>query len=152
MCINKVSILLTMSNLADAITKRERDCLVALIESLDGNFPTRLVSLSRKMHIKPPTLLEIVRRLAEKGLILNKSGMLIPTQQGISVYSEIVEAHRVLECMSVLANHSSSQACSEASSYDYMMEHETVHALWNLLGKPRQCPHGKKIEVDNLEK
>ncbi|MCL5665277.1 MAG: metal-dependent transcriptional regulator [Candidatus Thermoplasmatota archaeon] len=139
-----------MPNLSYNITKRERDCLVALIESLDGNFPTRLVTLSRKMNIKPPTLLEIVRRLGEKGLVLNRSGMLMPTENGLELYTEIVEAHRVLECMSVLANHSSSQACSEASHYDYIMEHETVHALWNLLGKPQKCPHGKKIEVDKL--
>ena len=49
-----------------SITKKERDCLVTLGKHRDSKFPFRLIDLSKNMEIKPPTALNLIKRLEKK--------------------------------------------------------------------------------------
>jgi len=80
------------------ITKRERDCLLAITENSKSDFPIRLSDLANILEIKPPTALNIVKRLSELGLVRNERGMIRPTEKGVVYYKEIIYHHRVLEC------------------------------------------------------
>lgn len=53
------------------ITKMERDCLLAITENSKSDFPIRLSDLANILEIKPPTALNIVKRLSELGLVRN---------------------------------------------------------------------------------
>jgi DtxR family Mn-dependent transcriptional regulator len=130
------------------LTRRERDCLIAVVENLDSRFPIKLVTLSRILGGKPPTILEIVRRLQRKDLLIDNSGMILPTEKGYETCSRILEAHRILECLVARGKKSKDEACREVSDYDYLVSHKTIHEVWALLGNPQKCPHGKAIEIE----
>lgn len=135
----------------EAITKKERDCLVAVVENNISGFPIKLIDLSKKLKIKPPTALDLVRRLEKKGILENKRGMIIPTQDGRRRYQMIIYAHRIIECALKDSGENDIQSCMEAASYDYLVSMNLVSEMDNLLGKPEICPHGKKIRREDTD-
>ena len=68
------------------LTRRERDCVLAIKESSSPEFPIRLSQLARKMKLKPPTVIEILKRLEAKGLLKRESGMIVLTDSGLSFF------------------------------------------------------------------
>ena len=132
------------ANDTQQLTRKERDFLVKIVEE-QHQFPLRLADVARFMNVKPPTALEVVRRLSRKGFVISSSGMIMPTEEGKEEYDEIIEAHRVMEYVAFSSGEPLENACSEVCRYDYLMDHETVEKLWNILGKPKECPHDKPI-------
>jgi DtxR family Mn-dependent transcriptional regulator len=126
------------------LTRKERDFLVKIVEN-QHLFPLRLADIARSMQVKPPTALDVIRRLTGKGYVMSRSGMIIPTEKGKTEYHELIEAHRVMECVAYLSGELLENACDEVCRYDYLMDHDTVEKIWNMLGKPTVCPHGKLI-------
>jgi Mn-dependent transcriptional regulator len=128
------------------ITKRERDCLLAITENSKSDFPIRLSDLANILEIKPPTALNIVKRLSELGLVRNERGMIRPTEKGVVYYKEIIYHHRVLECILKNSGVDEVKSCVEAAKLDYQLPHELVEKMEEYAGNPRECPHGKPIE------
>ncbi|MGC9037318.1 MAG: metal-dependent transcriptional regulator [Candidatus Micrarchaeia archaeon] len=128
------------------ITKKERECLVA-VKELSTEFPVRLVDLAKRLVVKPPTALRLVRRLKEKGLVVENRGSVLLTEKGVQAYRNIMLAHRTLEYLLSKAGISKECACKEASKIDYLVEPSYARRLWAYLGKPANCPHGKPIIV-----
>ncbi len=128
------------------ITKRERDCLLAIAENSKSDFPIRLKELADILEIKPPTALNIVKRLNELGLVQSEKGMIRPTEKGIIYYKEIIYHHRVLECILKNSGIDEVNSCIEAAKLDYQLPHELVEKMEEYAGNPKECPHGKPIE------
>ncbi len=128
------------------ITKKERECLVA-VKELSAEFPARLVDLAKKLSVKPPTALGLVRRLEEKELVVENRGSIILTEKGRQAYRNIMLTHRTLEYLLSKAGVSKECACKEASKIDYLVEPSYARRLWAYLGKPENCPHGKPVLV-----
>ncbi len=127
------------------ITRKERDCLVIVVENSSKGFPIRLADLSRKLKIKSPTALDLVKRLEKKGILKSNRGMIIPTEEGLKRYSMIVYAHRIIECALKESGESDIDSCTEAAGYDYLVSENLVSEMDRLLGRPDTCPHGKRI-------
>jgi len=132
------------------ITRKERDCLVIAVENSSKGFPVKLVDLSKKLKIKPPTALDLVRRLEKKGMLESNRGMIIPTEEGIKRYGIIIYAHRIIECALKDSGESDVDSCLEAAGYDYLVSANLVSEMDRLLGNPETCPHGKKIIRDEV--
>jgi len=128
------------------ITEKERSCLLALGE-MTGSFPPRLVDIARKLKVKPPTALNLVRRLEAKGLASEKRGQVLITKAGKKEYSNIVLAHRCLETLFSKAGIPADCACRQARKLDYLVAPAYARKLFNYLGNPKYCPHGKPIVV-----
>jgi DtxR family Mn-dependent transcriptional regulator len=129
------------------LTRRERDCILAIKESSTPEFPTRLSQLAQRIELKPPTVIEILKRLEAKGLLKRESGMIVLTDSGISYYNYLVNCHRILETMFVDSGIDIDKACKEVSSFDFMLDKDSLIKLSNFLGKPKACPHGKPINI-----
>lgn len=128
------------------ITRKERDCVIAIGKNSNGPFPVRLVDLSKNMGIKTPTALNLVKRLEEKGLVLDDKGMIILTSAGESKFTEIQEIHRIIETLMVKYGVDISRACAISQHIDFLMDHGSVDTIFEKLGKPSICPHGQTIE------
>jgi len=128
------------------ITKKERDCLIA-IDEFDSKFQPRLVDIAKEMHVKPPTVYNLVRRLSKKGLVDESRGMIKVTDRGKTVYKSIIMAHRCIETLLNKAGVQKDCACREARKMDYMLDPVNVKLLFKFLGSPKNCPHGKPIIV-----
>jgi len=128
------------------LTRRERDCLVFIGTDVKEGFPDRLINLSKKMKIKPPTTIQLLEKLESKGLISRKGGMVILTEQGKEEYHDIIESHRIIEVMLYKNGISPSECCEVAGEIDYVFKHDLIERLSSNLGNPKLCPHGRPID------
>jgi DtxR family Mn-dependent transcriptional regulator len=119
------------------ITRKERDCIVALHEN--SGFPLRLFNIAEILKIKAPTAYELVKRLESKNIIEKKNGVIN------MIYSEIIMAHRTLEIMLTKSGVNSDRACQQIEKIDYLMDDVSIQKLFKSLGQPQTCPHGKPV-------
>ena len=127
------------------LTRRERDCVVAIHENGSRGFPIRLSEIAKIMQLKPPTVIEILKRLESKGLVSREKGMVVLTDSGKESYYFIVNCHRILETIFVDSGVDLAEACKEVSAFDYMIDSNSAMKLLAFAGKPKTCPHGKPI-------
>ena len=128
------------------ISKKERDYLVLIFE-LSKDFPVRVRDLAEVTNVSEPTAYEYSVRLAEKGLVLMKKGMVKLTEKGNELVADIIKAHRVLETLFYLNGISADESCQECSKIDYLLDQETIEKLYEKLGEPANCPHGRPVVV-----
>jgi DtxR family Mn-dependent transcriptional regulator len=128
------------------LTKKERDCLMTIGQDYNSEFPIRLIDLSEKLNIKSPTALNLINRLAEKKIVNHQKGMIILTEIGLSFYREISENHRILETLMVNFGMDIEKACILSENVDYLIDHKSIDKMFDKLGKPNRCPHGRLIE------
>ncbi|MGC8628731.1 MAG: metal-dependent transcriptional regulator [Candidatus Micrarchaeia archaeon] len=126
------------------ITHKERACILA-VQDLRSEFPPRLKEIASELGITPPTALALIRRLEGKGIVHEEKGSVVLTSKGKEVYKNIILAHRILETLLCRAGVSLDCACKEAQKFDYLIDPSYAKKLWNYLGKPKKCPHGKPI-------
>ncbi len=128
------------------VSKKERDYLIYIFEH-SKDFPVRLRDLAEFVHVSEPTAYEYSARLAEKGLILMKKGMIKLTEKGSELAVSIIKAHRVLEMLFYLNGLSIDESCQECSKIDYLLDSDAIEKLYKRLGEPKSCPHGRPIVV-----
>ncbi|MEM0148496.1 MAG: metal-dependent transcriptional regulator [Candidatus Micrarchaeaceae archaeon] len=125
------------------ITKRERDCLMALYE----NGGLTLSRMSKKLSIKPPTAYELAKKLVSSNLIeKDENNVLRLTEKGAKKSEEIEFKHRVLETLMFNNGGDLEGACEECKKIDYMLDDRLAHEIYEGMKKPCICPHGKPIK------
>ncbi len=129
------------------ITKKERDCLVAIRESAIAPFPARLCDVAKIMGISSPSALEIIGRLKGKNMAESRNGMITLTSDGLAEYERIILNHRVFESLFVQSGISMEKACRDIKSFDYFLDTRTGLAILRKIGSPPSCPHGDPIRV-----
>ncbi len=134
-----------MKNSDISITKRERDCIIAMGKNRDQPFPERISMLAKTLDLKMPTVEEIVQRLIEKGLVNKEAGMVILTDLGNQYYEEIIMKHRVMETFLFECGVDADEACREVSKFDYLIDNKSAGKIVKKIGNPKKCPHGFKI-------
>ena len=72
--------------------------------------------------------------------------MIIFTDECKKAYLELVENHRVIETLMTNSSMDPDKACILWENIDYLIDHTSVDKVFDKLGKPESCPHGKKIE------
>ena len=133
----------------NTVTRRERDCLVILEEDSRDDFPARLHEIALTLNVKPPTALNVVRRLERKGLAESRDGMIILTESGEKVAKSILLVHRTYESLLCQSGVPANSACQEAAEVDYIIPEGDAKLILKKIGNPKKCPHGKPIqEVD----
>ncbi|MDP8023377.1 MAG: metal-dependent transcriptional regulator [Nitrososphaeria archaeon] len=130
------------------ISKKERDYLILIFE-LSRDFPVRVRDIAEATNVSEPTAYEYSVRLAEKGLVLMKKGIVKLTEKGNETVSSIIKAHRVLETLFYINGISADESCQECSKIDYLLDKETIDKLYRKLGEPANCPHGKPVVVES---
>ncbi|MGC8687726.1 MAG: metal-dependent transcriptional regulator [Candidatus Micrarchaeia archaeon] len=128
------------------ITKKERDCLVA-IGSIDSKFQPRLIDIAKSMKVSAPTAYNLVKRLCKKGLIEDYKGSIAMTEKGRKMHKDIIMAHRCIEVLLSKAGIDKDCACKDAQKIDYVIGTKEARKLLYYIGNPKSCPHGKPIVI-----
>ncbi|MGC8652215.1 MAG: metal-dependent transcriptional regulator [Candidatus Micrarchaeia archaeon] len=128
------------------LTRKEREYLVAISEFY-SSFPPRLIDIAKKVHVKPPTAYNLIKRLSVKGLVNEHKGIIVVTSKGKNAYSGLIMAHRCVETLFSRAGMKKDHACKEAQKIDYMLTREDAKLLLKFLGNPKNCPHGRPIVI-----
>lgn len=130
----------------NTVTRRERDCLVSLTEGSSDGFPMRLHQIATVMKVKPPTALNVVRRLEQKGLAESRDGMVLLTKSGDQTAQKILLVHRTYESLFCQSGIPASEACAEAAVVDFIIPEDNAKMVLKKIGSPTKCPHGKPIQ------
>ncbi len=120
---------------------------MTLEEDSTDNFPLRLHQIADLLRVKPPTALNVVRRLEQKGLAKSKDGMVILTESGNKIAKGILLVHRTYESLLCQSGVSENSACLEAAEVDFIIPERDARLILKKIGNPKFCPHGKPIPL-----
>ncbi|HDJ89568.1 MAG TPA: metal-dependent transcriptional regulator, partial [Thermoprotei archaeon] len=113
----------------------------------DNSIYVRPIDISRKLNIARSTVVPMIRRLANKGLvnyIYHRGSKL--TERGKNVVEKYFWSHRILETFLVkYLKMNVDDACCYAKKFDLNVPYEVVSGLCELLNHPKCCPHGRPI-------
>lgn len=126
-------------------TARELDCLRLIYEKSSDGWPVRLADVAKSMSVKPPTALAMVEKLVREGLLKKGSSGYALTEEGKKEAENLVMAHRVVETLLYRAGFTPDEACAQARKFDTFVPEVVVRKLYDYLGRPTECPHGKEI-------
>ncbi|MGC8614738.1 MAG: metal-dependent transcriptional regulator [Thermoprotei archaeon] len=126
-------------------TARELDCLRLIYEKSSSGWPVRLADIAKSMSVKPPTALAMTEKLVRNGLLVKGPSGYVLTSEGKREAENLVMAHRVIETLLYKAGLSPDEACVQARKFDTFIPQLVVKKLYDYLGKPSECPHGKEI-------
>ncbi len=132
----------------EILTRREFDCLSA-IESLSRKgWPARVVDIARVLHVKPPSIVELIDRLHEKGMLERGPGGVRVSRAGARGLLETHRSHRIFELMLTHMGMSPEVACKESKRVDRHPSRNFIRTVCAYLSHPQECPHGEPIEPD----
>jgi len=126
-------------------TRRELDCLRAIYELSSDGWPVRLVDAANFLSVAPPTALIMMDRLVKGGLLKKGATGYLLTEDGKKQAETVVMAHRVVETLLYKAGFTPNEACAQARKFDVSVPEVVVKKLYDYLGRPAECPHGKRI-------
>lgn len=114
---------------------------------LSGHDVVAIARLAERLGVTPVSANEMVRRLAEQGLVLHTpyKGVNL-TKKGHEVACNVLRRQRLWECF--LYDHLKiewSQVYEFACSLEHATAPEVTEALAGFLGNPKTCPRGNPI-------
>lgn len=109
--------------------------------------------LSKKLHISPPSVTQMIQRLAQEGLVEYKpyQGVAL-TGKGMALAQKVVRKHRLIErflydFLKIPRNKIHAEACK----LEHGLSDETAAALCKALNNPETCPDDDPIPVCSLD-
>ncbi len=127
-----------------ALTSRAQDYLKAIYKLSSSGKRVRLVGLSKLLGVKMPTAVQMLRSLADQGLVLyEKHGVIKLTQEGEKIAKEIYERHDLL--MKFLTKYlgvSPKVAERDACGMEHHLSKETYERLLRFVEFMEGCPNG----------
>ncbi len=104
-------------------------------------------ALASKFNVRPASVVDVLNRLMEKGLISRPGwGRIELTGSGRSVAMKIIHNHRILELyfrdrLGLQMN----ETCKQAQRIDYLIGDVVVSRMCEDLGYPTNCVHGFEV-------
>ena len=111
----------------------------------DGKSIAQIKSIAKNLDIAPPSVVEMFRRIEDKGLVtyIDRKGITL-TPNGRKIARQIVRNHRLIELLmkdTIKFKSDEKMACG----IEHHMTGEFADALCKLLNHPQKCPRGKEI-------
>ncbi|MCK4433246.1 MAG: metal-dependent transcriptional regulator [Methanomicrobia archaeon] len=105
----------------------------------------RIIDLADYLNIKPPSVLEKLKKLEEENLITyNKNEGIRFTEKGEKGGKKVIRAHRILESLFTYLEIGEGDMEKLSCACEHISE-ETVNKICTFLNHPKTCPHGNKI-------
>lgn len=125
--------------------------LMMLMRNMEVGKPIRTVLISREVGVKPPSVVEILDKLENHGLVKRlKWRNTVLTHKGERIAKSLLHNHRVLEIYFVtFLGMTEKVACKEASRIDLHVGQKTINAMCKTLNHPSKCFHGKEVYHEN---
>jgi len=123
--------------------------LIYVISEEDRKGIVRTKELSERLGVYPSTVTEMMQKLAERGLVVRIScGGVRLTKEGRRCAKATLRRHRILECFFFqYLGLDPSQVRNEVCGMEHHLSGEILDRLYEKLGRPRLCPHGKPIPL-----
>jgi len=102
--------------------------------------------LANWLGVSTASITEMIKKLAEKGLVERKGRQLKLLPEGRSIALKVIRKHRLAERLltdhlNIPWDHAHEQSCR----LEHVLSDRVVDALETFLGNPKTCPHGHPI-------
>jgi len=106
----------------------------------------KVSELSKCLHVKAPSVVQMLRKLGKKGLVdYERSGVEL-TKKGEEQAIRVVRRHELAErLLSDVFGHELPKVHEWACKFEHVLDDELTDKLDEALGKPTTCPHGSPI-------
>lgn len=133
------------------LERREAEYLLELYRVAEAGGRTSTGALAKRFRVKPPSAVEVLRRLEDRGLVKRSRWRHVElSMRGEPLARRLIHRHRVLETFFHRELRLEPAAsCREAAKIDYIISDDVVNRLCSSLGYPSRCVHGRPlIHVD----
>jgi DtxR family Mn-dependent transcriptional regulator len=134
-------------NLSD-LTRAEVAYLQTMYRLNESDDIASVSVLARKFDVRPPTAIEILRKLQAKGLVVQKPWK-VPelSTRGMVIAESVIHQHRIVELyLNTTLGLSSQTSCDEATKIDYLLDKTVIEKMCRSLNRPTKCLHGNPIK------
>jgi len=105
-------------------------------------------ALAKRFGVKLPSVIEILDRLEQKGLVVRKPWRTPElSKQGTELAELVMHQHRVVEVyLNKKLGMSTESSCAQAAKIDYLLGSDVVEKMCKALSRPARCLHGNPIQ------
>jgi DtxR family Mn-dependent transcriptional regulator len=130
-----------------APTASAEDALRTIFVLVGRGDPVSTSALARHLHVTPPTVSSMLRRLEEAGLVERTADHLTTlTPHGARHARHVVRRHRLLETFLVeVVGLRPDEVHTEADALEHAISDRLLDRIDALLGRPARDPHGDPI-------
>ncbi|RLE80506.1 MAG: metal-dependent transcriptional regulator [Thermoprotei archaeon] len=135
------------------LSKREQEYLEVIYILERGKGYVRIIDIAKRLRVKPPSVVEFLDRLAEKGLVeYEKREILRLTEKGKEIASRIYSRHIALKEFLIKVLKVSEDVAEEDACY---MEHGvneiTLNNMLLFLKYLEECPEAGRYTIEGFE-
>lgn len=129
------------------ITQAVEEYMEAIYKLSLADGPVIAARLAERMKVSPPTVADMLRRLAENGLAKsNRRDGVTLTKKGQEMAETLVRRHRLWErFLTDVLGLDWGAVHEEACRLEHAMSPQVEERLAQILGNPDTCPHGYPI-------
>jgi len=118
----------------------------AIWELAEDDIAVIQARIAERLDVSRPAVSEMIRKLADEGLVATDSGKITLTDAGQRLAERVVRRHRLAErFITDILGLSWAVAHQEAGRWEHVMSTEVEEAMDAVLGSPTTCPHGNPI-------
>ena len=127
--------------------KREEDYLEAMYVLTKSKGNIRIKDLSEILNVKPPSVVDYLNRLADKGLVkYEKHGSITLTEEGLRIAKEVYKKHLALkEFLTLILGVPEEIAEEDACYIEHRIHDITLNRLIKLVEYFRRNPKAMEI-------
>ena len=101
--------------------------------------------LGNEMNVKRSTAYEFIKKLEAAGCLIKHGHEYPITDTGIKEAKYMLRRHRVIETLLYRTGVDADNACAIATRIQSQIDDITINKIYNYLGNPKCCPHGRPI-------
>jgi DtxR family transcriptional regulator, Mn-dependent transcriptional regulator len=129
-----------------APTAPAEDALRTIFVLAGRGVPVTTSALARQLHVAPPTVSIMLRRLEEAGLVDRTDHLASLTPHGDRHARHVVRRHRLLETFLVrVVGLRPDEVHTEADALEHAVSDRLLERIDTMLGRPDHDPHGDPI-------
>ncbi|MDP2766501.1 MAG: metal-dependent transcriptional regulator [Candidatus Methanoperedens sp.] len=130
----------------EADTPRIEEYLESVYKLQQVQHPVSTSRLAEHLKLSPPSVSEMVKKLAHKGLVSHTEKGVCLTQEGNRIAKKVIRRHRLSErLLTDILGYKWDEVHDEACKLEHAISPEMEERIAASLGNPKTCPHGHPI-------
>ncbi|MGB8216831.1 MAG: metal-dependent transcriptional regulator [Candidatus Methanoperedens sp.] len=130
----------------EADTSRIEEYLESIYKLQQEQHPVSTSRLAEHLKLSPPSVSEMIKKLAHKGLLNQIEKGVCLTEEGNKMAKKVIRRHRLSErLLTDILGFKWDEVHDEACRLEHAISPEMEDRIAESLGNPRTCPHGHPI-------
>lgn len=130
----------------EADTSRIEEYLESIYKLQQEQHPVSTSRLAEHLKLSPPSVSEMVKKLAQKGLVNQIEKGVCLTEEGNKMAKKVIRRHRLSErLLTDILGFKWDEVHDEACRLEHAISPEMEDRIAESLGNPKTCPHGHPI-------